>query len=96
MVVSEFHCATLSMLNVNGDCDVEIIISGNKPPVLLNEVFIKKIQYRTILHLSSRVHVLSPPLKSHQHLSQVPHKLLFLVLLTELKTVFIKLQITYF
>ena len=51
MVVSEFHCATLNMSNVNCDCDVEIIISGNKPPVLLNEVFIKKIRHRIILHL---------------------------------------------
>ena len=41
----------LSMSNVNADSDVEIIISGNKPSVLLNKVFIKKIQYRIILHL---------------------------------------------
>ena len=46
MVVSEFHCAILSMSNVNAGCDVEIIISGSKPSVLLYEVFIKKIQYR--------------------------------------------------
>ena len=51
MVASEFHCTTLSMSNVNDDCDVEIIISWNKPPALLNEVFVKKIQYRIILHL---------------------------------------------
>ena len=46
MVVSEFHCAILSVSNVNAGCDVEIIISGSKPSVLLYEVFIKKIQYR--------------------------------------------------
>ena len=37
--------------HVNADCGVEIIISKNKSFLLLNEVFIKKIQYRIILHL---------------------------------------------
>ena len=41
MVVSEFHCATLSMSNVNTNCDIEIIIPGNKP-VLLNQVLSRK------------------------------------------------------
>ena len=36
--------------HVNTDSDVDIIISRNKPPVLLIDVFIKKIQYRIILH----------------------------------------------
>ena len=51
MVISEFYCATLSMSNVNADCNVEIIISGIKLPVLLNEVFIKNIQYRIIFRI---------------------------------------------
>ena len=51
MAATEFHCATLSMSDVNADCDVEIVISENYPPVLLYETFIKKIQYRIILHL---------------------------------------------
>ena len=42
MVASEFDCATLSMSNVNADCEV-----WQYP----HEVFIKKIQYRIILHL---------------------------------------------
>ena len=37
--------------HVNADCDVEIIISGNKSLILLNEGFIKNIQYKIILHL---------------------------------------------
>ena len=37
--------------HVNAHCDIEIINSGNKPLVLLNEDFINKIQYRFILHL---------------------------------------------
>ena len=51
MIATEFYCATLSMSDVNADCDVEIVISGNYPPVLLNETFIKKVQYRITLHL---------------------------------------------
>ena len=57
MVVSEFHCATLSMSNVKANCDVEIIISGNKPPALFNEVFIKKIQYGVIFHERTYYHL---------------------------------------
>ena len=37
--------------HINADCDVDIIISGNKPPVLSKYVLIMKIQYRIILQL---------------------------------------------
>ena len=36
--------------HVNAHCDIKIIISGNKPLVLLNGDFMKKIPYRFILH----------------------------------------------
>ena len=72
-----FRISTHYFKHINADCDVDIIISGSKPPVLSKEVFIMKIQYRIILHLQSRAHLLSLPPQSHQRLYQVsiPEKL---------------------
>ena len=61
MVASEFHCATLSMSNVNADCDVEIIISWNKPPAVLNEVFIKEIQYNYFAPIITSAPIITAP-----------------------------------